>query len=88
MLLTETDGIEESRTSDVCGLASRNGAVSANARRGFRLSNQNRSLPVKRLSIRFDAEKCANAAEIAVRARVQRNFILIAIKLDGHDKFC
>jgi hypothetical protein len=36
----------------------------------------------------FDAKKWENAAEIAVRARVGFNFVLIAAKLDGCDKFC
>ena len=39
VLLTETDGIEESRTCDVRDLAPSNRAVSAEARRGWGLSN-------------------------------------------------
>jgi hypothetical protein len=36
----------------------------------------------------FDAEEAANAAEISVLAWLECNLMLIAIKLDGYDKFC
>ena len=47
VLLTETDGLE-SRSSDVCDLASCNRALRAEARCGCGLSNQNRSLSLLR----------------------------------------
>lgn len=58
VLLTETDGIEKSRTSGVFDPASRNRAASAEALGGAGLFNGDRSLSPSNVSLfRFDAEK-------------------------------